>query len=65
LQARRAGTLQLFAAGAARGSGVTLAFRAPRGRLDGARVPLAGGGAFAARATRVVHLVVDVVGYYD
>jgi hypothetical protein len=65
LQARRAGTLRLFAAGAAPGSGASLTFRAPRRQFQGVTVPLSSGGAFAARTTRAVHLVVEVVGYYD
>ena len=65
LQARKGGALRLFASGAAPASGASLAFRAPRSRFDGVRVPLSAAGAFAARASRGVHLVVDVVGYYD
>ena len=64
LQAARPGTLRLFAAGAGADTGLRLDFRV-RGRLDGARVPLSAAGAFAARSTRSVQLVVDVTGYYD
>ncbi|HXT51948.1 MAG TPA: hypothetical protein VN811_12955, partial [Thermoanaerobaculia bacterium] len=65
LQTPRAGTLRLFAAGAGANSGVKLAFRAPRGGLQGLRVPLSASGAFAARSSRPAQLVVDVTGYFD
>jgi hypothetical protein len=65
LQARRNGTLRLFAMGAAPASGSSLAFRAPRSGFTGVRVPLSTSGAFAARASRGVQLVLDVTGYFD
>ncbi|HEV8630371.1 MAG TPA: hypothetical protein VGV61_08640 [Thermoanaerobaculia bacterium] len=66
LQAKRPGTLQLYAEGATPGSGLELGFRSGRSRFNGQRVPLAGDGAFTARAvtTRAVQLLVDVVGYW-
>ena len=65
LQVARRGTLQLFAAGAAPRTGVALTFRPPRGIFDGTLVSLSSSGAFAARASRAAHLVVEVVGYTD
>ncbi|HEV8242072.1 MAG TPA: hypothetical protein VGS57_22090 [Thermoanaerobaculia bacterium] len=65
LQVRRAGTLKLFAAGAAANSGVSLSFRPPRGGANGVRVPLSAAGAFAAKSSRPVQLLLDVTGYFD